>query len=56
MRLQSEGGCNEASLCREEMREHLRKEGMTRKEANKGAWEDMLEAYPPFDAGDEAAH
>jgi hypothetical protein len=29
---------------------------MTRKEANKGAWEEMLEAYPPFDAEDEAAH
>ena len=29
---------------------------MTRKEANKGAWEEMLEAYPPFDADDEAAH
>ena len=29
---------------------------MTRKEANKGAWEKMLEAYPPFDADDEAVH
>ena len=55
-RLQSEGLWNEASLYREEVREHLRGEGMTRKEANKGAWEDMLAAYPPFDADDEAAH
>ena len=55
-RLQSEGLWNEASLYREEVREHLRGEGMTRKEANKGAWEKMLEAYPPFDADDEAAH
>ena len=37
-RLQSEGLWNEASLYREEVREHLRGEGMTRKEANKGAW------------------
>jgi hypothetical protein len=29
---------------------------MTRKEANRGAWEKMLETYPPFDADDEAAH
>jgi hypothetical protein len=29
---------------------------MTRKEANRSAWEEMLEAYPPFDADDEAAH
>jgi hypothetical protein len=29
---------------------------MTRKEANRGAWEEMLEAYPPFDADDKAAH
>ncbi len=29
---------------------------MTRKEANRGAWEEMLETYPPFDADDEAAH
>ena len=36
-RLQSEGRWNEASLYREEVREHLRGEGMTRKEANKGA-------------------
>ena len=55
-RLQSEGLWNEASLYREEVREHLRGEGMTRKEANRGAWEEMLEAYPPFDADDEAAH
>ena len=55
-RLQSEGLWNEASLYREEVREHLRGEGMTRKEANKGAWEKMLETYPPFDADDEAAH
>ncbi len=48
-RLQSEGLWNEASLYREEMREHLRGEGMTRKEANKGAWEEMLETYPPAD-------
>ena len=38
-RLQSEGLWNEASLYREEVREHLRGEGMTRKEANRGAWE-----------------
>ena len=37
-RLQSEGLWNEASLYREEVREHLRDEGMTRKEANRGAW------------------
>jgi hypothetical protein len=29
---------------------------MTRKEANRGTWEEMLDAYPPFDADDEAAH
>jgi len=55
-RLQSEGLWNEASLYREKTREQLRDEGMTRKEANRGAWEKMLEAYPPFDADDEAAH
>jgi len=55
-RLQSEGLWNEACLYREEMRERLRGEGMTRKEANKRAWEKMLEAYPPFDANFEAVH
>ena len=55
-RLQSEGLWNEASLYREEVREHLRGEGMTRKEANKGAWEEMLEVYPPFDTDDEVTH
>ena len=44
------------SMCREEVREHLRGEGMTRKEANKGAWEEMLEVYPPFDTDDEVTH
>ena len=39
-RLQSEGLWNEASLYREEVREHLRGEGMTRKEANQGAWDE----------------
>ena len=55
-RLQSEGLWNEAYLYREEMLEHLRGVGMTRKEANRGAWEEMLEVYRPFDADNEAAH
>ena len=55
-RLQAEGHWNEASLYREGIRETLRSEGMTRKEANRVAWEKMLEVFPPFDAEEEAAH
>ena len=55
-RLQDEGHWNEASLYREGIRETLRSEGMTRKEANRVAWEKMLEVFPPFDAEEEAAH
>ena len=47
-RLQDEGHWNEASLYREGIRETLRSEGMTRKEANRVAWEKMLEVFPPF--------
>ena len=54
-RLQDEGHWNEASLYREGIRETLRSEGMTRKEANRVAWEKMLEVFPPFDAEEEAA-
>ena len=38
-RLQDEGHWNEASLYREGIRETLRSECMTRKEANRVAWE-----------------
>ena len=55
-RLQDEGHWNEASLYREGIRETLRSEGMTRKEASRVAWEKMLEVFPPFDAEEEAAH
>ena len=55
-RLQAEGHWNEASLYREGIRETLRSEGLTRKEANRVAWEKMLEVFPPFDAEEEAAH
>ena len=55
-RLQDEGHWNEASLYREGIRETLRSEGMTRKEANRVAWEKMLEVFPPFDAEEDAAH
>jgi hypothetical protein len=30
--------------------------GSPRESANRGAWENMLETYPPFDADDEAVH
>ena len=56
MRLQDEGHWNEASLYREGIREQLRSEVMTRKEANGVAWEKMLEIFPCFDAAEEAAH
>ena len=31
-------------------------DGSPRESANRGAWEEMLETYPPFNADDEAAH
>ena len=31
-------------------------DGSPRESANRGAWEEMLEIYPPFNADDEAAH
>ena len=52
--MQDEGHWNDASLYREGIREQLRSEVMTRKEANRVAGEKMLEVFPPFDAEEEA--
>ena len=51
-RLRREGRWEDASEYRDEVRKQLQSEGKKRQEANEGAWEAMLEKYPPVD--DEA--
>jgi hypothetical protein len=47
-RLRREGRDEEASLYRNQVREQLRAEGKTRKEAMEGAWEATRLAFPPL--------
>jgi hypothetical protein len=47
-RLRREGRFEEASAFRDEVRQRLRDEGATRREASVGAWKEMLEKYRPL--------
>jgi len=53
-RLTAEGSWDEACSFRDEVRQKLRAEGQTRAQAREGAWEAMLEAFPPPEPDSES--